>query len=70
MKKWTALHVFLAACLLLAGTAAGRAQEKSLFQGMTIKLGLGPAALSRNVRWDKGLDGSKLKAYNKISEAA
>jgi len=64
MKKRTALHVFLAACLLLAGTAAGRAQEKSLFQGMTIKLGLGADALSRNVQWDKGPDESKLKAYN------
>jgi len=64
MKKRTALHVFLAACLILAGTAAGRAQEKSLFQGMTIKLGLGTDALSRNVQWDKGPDESKLKAYN------
>ena len=64
MKKRTALHVFLAACLILVGTTAGRAQEKNLFQGITIKLGLGTDALSRNVQWDKGPDGSKLKAYN------
>jgi len=64
MKKKTAFHVFLAACLLLAGTAAGRAQERGLFQGLNIKLGLGADALSRNVQWDKGPDGSKLKAYN------
>jgi len=64
MKKRTALHVFLAACLILAGTAAGRTQEKSLFQGMTIKLGLGADVLSRNVQWDKGPDVSKLKATN------
>jgi len=64
MKKRTALHVFLAACLLLAGAAAGRAQEKGLFQGVNIKLGLGADTLSRNVQWDKGPDGSKLKATN------
>jgi hypothetical protein len=64
MKKWTVLHVFPAACLLLAGTAAGRAQEKGLFQGLNIKLGLGADALSRSVQWDKGPDGSKLKVYN------
>jgi hypothetical protein len=70
MKKWTAFHVFPAACLLLAGTAAGRAQEKGLFQGLNIKLGLGADAFSRNVQWDKEPDGSKLKAYNKTSGAA
>ena len=34
MKKRRTLRVFLAACLILAGTAAGRAREKEdLFQG-------------------------------------
>ena len=64
MRKRTALHVFLAAGLLLAGTAAGLAQEEGLSKGMNFKLGLGADVLSRNVQWDKGPDGSKLKAYN------
>jgi hypothetical protein len=65
MKKRRTLRVFLAACLFLAGTAAGRAREKEdLIQGADIKLGLGADALSRNVQWGKGPDGSKFKAYN------
>jgi len=64
MKKRTALHVLPAACVLLAGIATGGAQEKGPFHGVNFRLGLGMDALSRNVQWDKGPDGSKLKAYN------
>jgi hypothetical protein len=64
MKKRTALHVLPAAFVLLAGIATGRAQEKGPFHGVNFRLGLGMDALSRNVQWDKGPDGSKLKAYN------
>jgi hypothetical protein len=63
MIKRTTPLFFLAACLILAAAPAGRAQEKSLFRGTAIKLGLGTDAFSRRVQWDKGPDGSKLEAY-------
>ncbi|MHB8093635.1 MAG: hypothetical protein ACYDH0_01710 [Candidatus Aminicenantales bacterium] len=64
MQKITAPMLVLAAALLPAGIVRGAVPEKSLFQGVTARIGLDAGVLSRTIRWDDGAQQSRMKAFS------